>query len=161
MQSFHHLRSPSRHTTFVRLRQHLRQKSRRDKPSRYDSFEQLHLGHPTFVEASGPPPPSVRLRQHLRRISRRDKPSRYGSLEKLHFGHTTRRPSGMIGLWARPIPSHHLGSSIGRPPNRTNQFKNHVPPRPQNRENWYRNLRNLIVRGSTIQILHIWVPVFS
>jgi hypothetical protein len=48
-----------------------------------------------------------------------------------------------------------------RPPNRTNQFKNHVPPRPQNRENWYPNVRNLIVRGSTIQILHIWVPVFT
>jgi hypothetical protein len=47
MQSFHHLRSPSWHTTFVRLRQHLRQKSRRDKPSRYGSFEQLHLGHTT------------------------------------------------------------------------------------------------------------------
>jgi hypothetical protein len=68
----HHLRSPSRHTTFVRLRQHLRRISRRDKPSRYDSFE------------------------------------------KLHFGHTTRRPSGMIGLRARPIPSHHLESSIGQ-----------------------------------------------
>jgi hypothetical protein len=72
MQSFHHLRSPPRHTTFVRLQ------------------------------------------QHLRWIPRRDKPSRYGFLEKLHFGHTTRRPSGMIGLWARPIPSHHLGSSIGQ-----------------------------------------------
>jgi hypothetical protein len=110
----HHLRSPSRHTTFVRLLQHLRRISRRDKPSRYGSFEQLHLGHPTFVEDSGPPPPSVRLRQHLRRISRRDKPSRYDSFEKLHFGHTTRRPSGMIGLWARPTPPHHLGSSIGQ-----------------------------------------------
>jgi hypothetical protein len=93
------------HPTSFRLRQHLRRISRRDKPSRYGSFEQLHLGHPTSVEDSGPPPPSVRLRQHLRRISRRDKPSRYGSFEKLHFGHTTRRPSGMIGLWARPIPS--------------------------------------------------------
>jgi hypothetical protein len=110
----HHLRSPSGQTTFVRPRLYLRRKSRRDKPSRYGSFEELHLGHPTIVEATGPPPPSVRLRQHLRQISRRDKLSRYGSFEKLHFGHTTRRPSGMIGLWARPIPSHHLGSSIGQ-----------------------------------------------
>jgi hypothetical protein len=110
----HHLRSRSRHTTFVRIRRHLRRKSRRDKPSRYGSFEQLHLGHPTFVEATGPPPPSVRLRRHLRQISRRDKPSRYCSFEKLHYGHTTRRPSGMIGLWARPIPFYHFGSSIGQ-----------------------------------------------
>jgi hypothetical protein len=34
-----------------------------------------------------------------------------------------------------------------RPPNRTNQFKNHVPPRPQNRANWYPNVRKLIFRG--------------
>jgi hypothetical protein len=50
----HHLLSPerhtpSRHTTFVRLRRHLRQKSRRDKPSRYGSFEKLHFGHTTSL----------------------------------------------------------------------------------------------------------------
>jgi hypothetical protein len=36
-----HLRSPSRHTTFGRLRRHLRRISRRDRPSRYGSFETL------------------------------------------------------------------------------------------------------------------------
>jgi hypothetical protein len=66
MQSFHHLRSPPRHTTLVRLWQHLRQKSGRNKPSRYGSFEQLHLGHPT----------SFRLWRLLRWTSR--------SFDKLH-----------------------------------------------------------------------------
>jgi hypothetical protein len=59
------LRSPSRHTTFVRLRLHLRRKSRRDKPSRSIRFPRevpprLHLfslePH-RLVEDSGPPPP--------------------------------------------------------------------------------------------------------
>jgi hypothetical protein len=30
------------------------------------------------------------------------------------FGYTTLRPSGTIGLWARPTPPHHLGRSIGQ-----------------------------------------------
>jgi hypothetical protein len=30
------------------------------------------------------------------------------------FGYTTLRPSGTIGLWARPAPPHHLGTSIGQ-----------------------------------------------
>jgi hypothetical protein len=71
--------TPSRHTTFVRLRrQHLRRKSRRDKPSRYDFFETLHLGYTTLRPSATPP---------LR-------PS------------GTPLPSGTTGLWARPIPPH-------------------------------------------------------
>jgi hypothetical protein len=63
-------------------------------------------------------------------------------------------------LWRLvPSPEHHAIDyafdeikryldSIGvRPPNRTNQFKNHVPPRPQNRANWSPNVRKLIVGG--------------
>jgi hypothetical protein len=44
-----HLLSPERHTTFIRLRRHLRQKSRRDKPLRYGSLEKLHFGHTTSL----------------------------------------------------------------------------------------------------------------
>jgi hypothetical protein len=48
--------TPSRHTTFVRLRrQHLRRKSRRDKPSRYDFFETLHLGYTSLRPPATPP----------------------------------------------------------------------------------------------------------
>jgi hypothetical protein len=38
--------------------------------------------------------------------------------------HTTLRPSGTIGLWARPTPPHHLGSSIGQ------AFQSHLFGRP-------------------------------
>jgi hypothetical protein len=50
-----HLRSPSRHTTFGRLLRHLRRISRRDRPSRYGSFETLSCTSAT---------PLVGLRPH-------------------------------------------------------------------------------------------------
>jgi hypothetical protein len=89
----HHLLSPERHTTFFR---------------------------PKSTHLLGTPPSfgcGDIFGGNLGATSLRDT----GFFGTFHVSHTTTlrpsgtpRPSGTLGLWARPIPTHNLGSSIGQ-----------------------------------------------